>query len=320
MQAEGEQGGRGVDSQDEDVSAMVWSVEPAADGIGSWLVGRAADAAEVIVPPGATTTWAELKPWTEHPGIAGWRWGRWEWEPGGERPNLDHDPPNAGSGTSSTREVLVAIDPELHEVVREILEQQLARLESIDLLPDLTQDRAFEAAAHRNISSLASMRSDLAQAFPETHGFLADDGELLRARYTVLRDAAEDIPETVAEIEQRLMARVDDEGLGGWELLRLLKRRVIWRALDRVPRPVAITVLAACRDPHSEMHELAERYLRDRSIRARWPTTSLEPHGITERVRTIVRLSRLPAQDDAGHPPISMVAVGAESESPQADS
>lgn len=318
MRVVGEQGSSGMDTQGEDVSAMVWSVEPAADGIGSWLVGRAADAAEVIVPPGATTTWAELKPWTEQPGIAGWRWGRWEWEPGGERPNLDHDPPNAGSGTSSTREVLEAIDPELHEVVREILAQQVARLGSIDLLPDLTQDRAFEAAAHRNISSLASMRSDLAQAFPKTHGFLADDRELLRARYTVLRDAAEDVPETVAEIEQRLTARVDDEGLGGWELLRLLKRRVIWRALDRVPRPLAITVLA-CRNPRSETHELAERYLRDRSIRARWPTTSLEPHGITERVRTIVWLSRLPAQDNAGDPPISMVAVGAESDSPLGD-
>lgn len=302
-----------MDTQSEDVSAMVWTMEPAADGIGSWLVGRAGDAAEVLVAPGATSTWAEHKPWIEQPGIAGWRWARWEWQPDGERPNLDHDPPNAGSGTSTTREVLEAIDPQLHEVVREILEQQVARLECIDLLPELTQDRGFEAAVHRNISSLASMRSELAEAFPETYGYLADDGELLRARYAVADGGAEDVPATVAELEQRLMARADDKGLGGWELLRLLKRRVIWRALDWVPRPVAITLLA-WRDPQSETHELAERYLRDRSIRAKWPTESLEPHGVTERLKTIVRLSRLPSHDEAGEPPVTMVGAGAETE------
>jgi hypothetical protein len=287
------------------LESMRWSIEPAADGVGVWLVGRDEHDAEVIAAPGSTTGWAERHLWPTEREIAGWRWARWEWE-GSDRPNLDRDPPSAGTGTSATSEVLRTVDVCLHDAVREILEEQLARLEAIDLLPALTQDPGFEPAAHADLAALAALRMDLAEAFPQTHGYLENAAELLRTRHRSLPGASDQIPRTVAELEQRLIAPLYTQGLGGRELLRLLKRRMIWRILERAPRPLSIALLA-CSDPRSETHELADRYLRDRSVCARWPATTPSVSGIAGRVRTIVVLSRLPAQDDSSEPPIAMV-------------
>jgi hypothetical protein len=249
---------------------MKWSVEPATHGLGRWFVGRGEHGVEVIAAPGTPIPAAESEPWGVPPRLAGWRYASWPREL--DKPlNIDRDPPEHGICLIVTREVLALIDDRLHETVRRVLEDQLAQLEAMDLLPGMTQDPEFEQAAHRELMAIAWLRSEMADAFPERYPHYRQPVALV----TTARRASEETmlgptPKNVEELESQLRTTVYSRGLGGRELVRLLRRRIIWRSIKWLPRILLIVMFAISRDD-GELHELVARWLTEQAFKSGWP-------------------------------------------------
>ncbi len=273
------------------LTAMRWAVEPATDGVGTWLVGRALERIYVIAAPGSAITAIEFaRPWRDEAQIAGWRLAVWIFA-SDSHPNLDRDPPTEPTEIIDTGHVLSLVDVRLHHLVEQILVDQLSHLEAIDLLPALAQDPDYETAAHDDLAALAWARSELANAFAARHSHLLRPRELLRTRHREVNTSdLESVPKNVDELERRQETRIYTRQLGGHELLRLLKRRFMWRALDHMPQLVLITIVSATRR-RSEARELAARQLAQRCIAYDWPPMGEGP-GVRGRVRAILAPDR----------------------------
>lgn len=248
-----------------------WTVEPATRGVGRWYVGRAEDRIDVIAAPGSSIASAEGDPWRSHPQLAGWRHTSWE-RTLDRHINLDRDAPDVEPRTISTREVLELVDVRLHDSIREALVEQLTCLEAMDLLPTMTQDPGFESAAHSELMAIAWVRAELAEAFPDHFPHLRSAEALVstaRPTHLVLQPEPE-LPGNVEEFESRLATAVYSHGLGGRELARLLKRRIIWRVLEALPRRVLVILFMFTRNDH-EPQELIARMLTQRAYRSDWP-------------------------------------------------
>jgi hypothetical protein len=258
---------------------MRWSLEPATHGVGLWLVGRGDRRVEVIAAPGTRIAAAECEPWqrTMLP-LAGWRHA--SWDIAADRPvNLDRDSPDSDVLPIDTLEVLELVDPALHEPVRLILEDQLAQLEAMDLLPAVTQDPSFESVAHRQLTAVAWVRGELARAFSDLYpdlqnpsALVSGAGARLSAGKARLRPLSEkpDLPNNLQELEAQMSVTAYSRGLGVRELARLLKRRVIWRAFERLPR-VMLVGLFVLSPSRGDLHELVIRWLTERAYHHDWP-------------------------------------------------
>jgi hypothetical protein len=273
---------------------MNWSVEPGTYAVGTWFVGRGEDHIDVISAPGTRIPCAERETWHAKPRMAGWRHASWSRV--FDAPfNIDRDPPDGPLRIIGTCEVLEFVDGSLHEAIRLVLVEQLTRLEAIDLLPEMTQDPSFERAAHSEMIAIAWVRAELAEAFPDHYQGLGEPLALVtRSRrppypYRSESDAVpECLPETVAEFEAQLSTNVYSQGLGGRELMRLLKRRVIWRAIEPLPRWILIAIFVLSPDA-GEVHELVSRRLTRSAFQSDWPVvTNLDK--VSGRARKIKAL------------------------------
>ena len=81
---------------------------------------------------------------------------------------------------------------------------------------------------------------------------------------------------------------VYSQGLGGRELTRLLKRRLIWRAIEPLPRWFLIAIFTLSSDA-GEVHELVSRRLTSRAFESDWPVVT-NPDMVSGRARRIVAL------------------------------
>ena len=271
---------------------MKWSVEPGTFALGTWLVGRSDDRVDVIGAPGTRIPCAERAIWHTSPQMAGWRHARWNRVIHASL-NLDRDPPDRPLRVIGTCEVLELVDVSLHQAIRIVLTEQLETLEAMDLLPEMTQDPAFERAAHSEIMAVAWVRAELGEAFPEEYEHLREPAALITKKrcspYLSESDVIpEKLPETVAEFESQLTTIVYSQGLGGRELIRLLKRRLIWRVIEPLPRWFLIAIFTLSPDA-GEIHELVSRRLTYCAFGSDWPVvTNLDK--VSGRARKIVAL------------------------------
>jgi hypothetical protein len=164
------------------------------------------------------------------------------------------------------------VDPALHAVVRECLERQLELLVAMDIVPPTPQDINFEKLLVEERHSRAWLLAELYEAFPEVYGPLDDPATLVTGRSRVFENPVE-IPEPdrlIAEIPSSWSPR----GLGGRELLRLLKRRVIWKLVAGRPRWVLLLFYGF---GSKTLREMAHRRLQDQVELADWrPVSNLE--------------------------------------------
>jgi hypothetical protein len=279
---------------------MRWSIEPASDGVGVWFVGRAADQICVIAAPGSAIATVELRrPWRAEAQIAGWRLATWAID-SGSPPNLDRDPPTEPVEVIDTCRLLSLVDVRLHGAVEQLLLRQLRHLEAIDLVPPLVQDPDYEPAAHQELAALAWARSELATAFAARHGHLLDPGELLRARHGVVDTSdLEAVPETVDELERRQETRIYTRHLGGVELWRLLRRRILWRLLEKMPEFALIATVSLTRR-HWTICDMATRQLAQRCVTYDWPPIGEGP-GVKGRMRAVLARERSPNGENGEH-------------------
>ena len=262
---------------------MRWSLEPATHGIGKWIVGRGDDRVEVIAVPGARMPSAERDDPYARP--AGWRHAAWKrsYE---RRLNLDREAPDSALRTIGTCEVLDTIDVRLHGYVREVLTQQLAHLTAMQTLPAMTAHSRFKDEARQDIGAIAWVQAELAEAFPD-HALrnrnpmerVNGAGPVAHARTlepppgSPGNEGDEEqlrIPDTVQALQSRIRPHVYSEGLGGRELWRLLRRRLGWRVMERLPRAVLVLLFAGSRNGR-EPHELVTRMLILCAFQYDWP-------------------------------------------------
>jgi hypothetical protein len=252
---------------------MRWSIEPATHGVGTWIVGRGDQRVDVVACPGSAIWVIDHSRGEDDysPRIAGWRYVYWEIDYD-STPNLDRDDPDCEPIIMTTRDVLDLIDVRLHETVRWLLQEQLFQLEAMELRPAITQAPGFEHAAHYELSGIAWLRTELVDAFRAYYPAFGDAQNLITTHSNhdddIVLSAA--MPGTVAEFESRLHTTAYSRNLGGRELTRLLKRRIIWRILEHSPRRVLMTLLALTSDDW-ECHELVARWLKEQAFRADWP-------------------------------------------------
>jgi hypothetical protein len=269
---------------------MRWSLEPATHGIGKWIVGRGEDRLEVIAAPGARMPSAERDDPYALP--AGWRHAAWK-RPQERRLNIDREAPDSALHTIGTCEVLDTIDVRLHGYVREILTQQLAHLTAMQTLPAMTAHSRFKDEARQDIGAIAWVQAELAEAFPDSFpdhlprnrnpmGRASGAGPVAHASTldpppgppgNAEREEEEEelrIPDTVQALQLRIRPHVYSEGLGGRELWRLLRRRLGWRVMERLPRAVLVMLFAGSRNGR-EPHELVTRMLILCAFQYDWP-------------------------------------------------
>lgn len=132
-----------------------WTVQPATDGFGSWLVERSERSdVWVIAPPGV--------PLAAGGEIAGWRLGSWE-TTDGRSASLDRDSP-CGERTITTREVLDLLPVEEHQFVFDTLVAQLAAAGSV--ATPRPGEAIVEDLARLGAQATAWARHELSESFP----------------------------------------------------------------------------------------------------------------------------------------------------------
>lgn len=240
--------------------AMKWSAEPATRGTGTWLVGRCPSQVDVIAAPGTPIPTAPPLARDSQPLEIGWRHVRWQVS---QRDlNLDHDLPSGGPWIVDTDRVLATVDVRLHQSVRVILERRLTQLEEIDCLMSMTLD-VDEHSCEREVETIRWMRSELQRAFSTASRAPRHPVERVKARYFPAVNTAPLMAVHGKTDEARATAiriDVDRQPLGGRELARLLKRRLMWRTIKILP-PASLVVLRVCSRQQSDMHELLEVHL-----------------------------------------------------------
>jgi hypothetical protein len=242
--------------------AMKWSLEPATRGVGTWLVGRCARGVEVIAAPGTRIPAAEAHSRSRQR-LVGWQQVWWYHKTGG-RLNLDRDPPDGEVRVVDTCRVLDTVDVRLHASVQLLLEDCLVRLEDLDRRLSITLGPVCELSEHRDLETIDWVRSQLNVAFPVRARRPRDPVMRMAVTRASGEPAAQGQSLDVScEASVATQQRARDYPLGGRELARLLKRRMIWRSLELFPRRMLVVLLACHRD--GDLGELAENNLARRA-------------------------------------------------------
>jgi hypothetical protein len=151
-----------------------------------------------------------------------------------------------------TRSVLAVVDVRLHPSIRVILEDRLLHLEELDRRLSTCSGSGFEPLTEPGESEMVRwLRSQLREAFPPNSGRQLPAVRTNRRPRSISVRVLATQPTTATKSPTVF----PDRPLGGHELARLLKRRLIWRTLELLPN-AAVTALLIVPGARGDLREL----------------------------------------------------------------